>query len=134
MTSTRKAVRRARTLFISAVLGVVLLSASAAQGAITYVQSAGASNNAASATLAVTFPSSNTQGNFIVAAISFDSTGGLTWSCSDSQGNAYSKATSVNDARHSQLLGICYAANVKAGANTATVASGLSQSGARYFS
>ena len=42
--------------------------------------------------------------------------------CSDSQGNTYSVATTQYDGINNQSLAICYAANVKSGANTVTAA------------
>jgi hypothetical protein len=99
--------------------GVVhLTSTLRAATPILLVQSASTSNNASGGTLTRTFTSANAAGNLIVVAISFDTNSGTTWSCSDSLGNTYTKATGTNDVRHQQLLGICYASNVKAGANT----------------
>src|SRR5207237_5411391 len=40
--------------------------------------------------------------------------------CSDSQGNAYSIATSQYDNINNQFLAICYGPNIRAGANTVT--------------
>jgi hypothetical protein len=90
----------------------------------TYVQGATATGSGSGTSLARAFGSANGAGNLIVGLVSFDSSGGTPWSCSDTQGNMYAQAASVNDPRHSQLLGMCYAANVKAGANTVTVTYG----------
>src|SRR5437016_9717443 len=47
---------------------------------------------------------------------------GSSVTCSDSQGNTYSVATTQYDGVNNQSLAICYAANVKSGANTVTAA------------
>src|SRR4029078_11328004 len=85
------------------IVSAFLLFPSPVHASIARVQSAGATNNATGASIVVAFPDTITAGNLIVAAVTFDSTGGTTWSCSDSLGNTYVKATSVNDVRHSQL-------------------------------
>src|SRR5256885_9455505 len=92
---------------------------------ITHLQSAAVTAGSSSATsLSQRFPSANTAGSLIVAAVSFDSSNGTAWSCSDSRGNTYSIALLRNDIRHNQAVGICYSAATASGQNTATVSSG----------
>src|SRR5438034_1193760 len=88
----------------SLALLVVLGHAQGANAAIGYVQSASAQSSTSATSVSKAFISANAQGNLIVAAISFDSSGGTAWSCSDSQGNSYSQATFINDSRVSQAL------------------------------
>src|SRR5207244_2245912 len=57
-------------------------------------------------------------GDLIVAAISWGSNASV--SCSDSQGNTYTVATTQYDNISNQSLAICYAANIKGGADTIT--------------
>ena len=82
-----------------------------------YVQSAGTSD-----TTTASFSSNNTAGNTIIAAISWGNN--ATPTCSDSQGNTYTIATNTYDSTNNQSLGICYATNIKAGANTFTLDAG----------
>jgi hypothetical protein len=84
---------------------------------VAYVQGAATTNNAAGTSMSQAFTTANVAGNLIVAAVSW-SNGSVT--CSDSQGNSYSVATTQYDNVNDQSLAICYAANVKAGANTVT--------------
>ena len=89
-----------------------------------HLQSAAVSGSSSAMSLSRAFTSANSAGSLIVAAVSFDSSGGTAWSCSDSQGNTYSNAIFRNDTRHNQALGICYAPGIKAGSNTVTVSYG----------
>src|SRR3989442_3216738 len=75
-------------------------------------------NNASSSSMTQAFTTPNVAGNLIVVAVSWGSNGSVT--CSDSQGNSYSVATTQYDITNVQSLAICYAANVKGGANTVT--------------
>jgi len=86
--------------------------------AVGYVQSAGKSNDTAAASISQAFPSPNTTGNLIVAAVSWGNN--ATVSCSDSQGNTYAVATTQYDSVNNQSLAICYATNVNGGTNTVT--------------
>ncbi|PYS12164.1 MAG: hypothetical protein DMG15_15320 [Acidobacteria bacterium] len=85
---------------------------------VLFIQGAATTNNATATNIAQAFGSSNTAGNFIVAAVSAENNPALT--CSDSQGNAYSIATTQYDNINNQFLAICYAPNIRAGANTVT--------------
>jgi glucose/arabinose dehydrogenase len=85
---------------------------------VVFVQGTGTSNNASATSIAQAFTSPNTAGNLIVAAVSSENN--PTVACSDSQGNTYSVATTQYDNTKNQFLAICYAANVRAGANTVT--------------
>ena len=85
---------------------------------VVLVQGAGATSNPSATSIAQAFTSTNTAGNFIVAAVSSENNPAVT--CSDSQGNSYSIATTQYDNIKNQFLAICYAANVSAGTNTVT--------------
>jgi len=98
--------------------GNASVTVTAASSAPSYVQGATATNNANGTTLAKAFTTANTAGNLIVVAVSWGNNSTLT--CSDSLGNVYAVATTQHDSVNNQSLGICYAANVKAGANTVT--------------
>ncbi len=102
----------------------LLFETAQAQAVVAHVQSASASGSASGTSLAAVFSSDNTAGNLIVAAVSFDSSEGTIWTCSDTRGNTYAQATFTHDTRHGKTLGICYAANVTSGANTVTVSFG----------
>jgi hypothetical protein len=95
-----------------------------AASAPAYVQGSAVLNDAGAFTIARAFTTANTAGNLIVAAVSWDSTATLT--CSDSQGNAYVVVTTQYDATWDQSLAVCYAVNIKAGANTVTASFGSS--------
>jgi len=85
---------------------------------VAYVQGANMTSDSAASSIARAFTTSNTAGNLIIAAVSWGNSGGVT--CSDSQGNAYAVATTQTDSVYNQSLAICYAPNVKGGANTVT--------------
>ena len=87
-------------------------------GSIALVQSTGfaSTQSPAQFTTSLAFASAPATGNLIVVAFSFDSSFATTASCSDSLGNTYAMAALVNDAAHTQQLGICYAANIIGGA------------------
>ena len=86
---------------------------------ITHKQTANITNNGASTTVSRAFTSANAVGNFIAVAVSWGNS--ATFSCSDTQGNVYAMATTAYDSSNGQSLGICYAPNIKAGANTVKV-------------
>jgi hypothetical protein len=111
-----------------ALSGDFTFTTAAFASAIAHLQSATVAGGASAISLSRAFSSANTAGSLIVAAMSFDSTGGIALSCSDSQGNAYSNAIVRDD--NTQAAGICYAAAVRAGANTVTVTFGVAH-GAR---
>jgi hypothetical protein len=94
------------------------VTVTAATSAPAYVQGTTATNNATGVTMAKAFTTANTAGNLIVVAVSWGNNSTLT--CSDSLGNTYTVATTQHDSVNNQSLAICYAANVKAGANTVT--------------
>jgi prepilin-type N-terminal cleavage/methylation domain-containing protein len=85
---------------------------------ITHVQTAAITDDNFAGSISRAFSSSNTAGNTIVAAFSWGYS--FTPSCSDSQGNTYTVVTNQFDNTNSQSLAICYATNIKAGANTVT--------------
>ncbi len=100
----------------------------AASAVATHVQSVGTTANGAGSTIAKAFVSANTAGNLIVAAVTWDaSSSGGSLTCSDSQGNTYATATTQWDGPNTQWLGVCYAPNVKAGANTVTASFGANR-------
>ena len=84
---------------------------------VSYLQGAATTD-----TTTASFLGNNTAGNTIIAAISWGNNASA--SCSDSQGNTYAIATTAYDATNNQSLGICYATNIKAGANTFTLNAG----------
>jgi hypothetical protein len=95
---------------------------------IAFVQSAtnGAGCDAgSSSTVAATFGSNITAASGIVVLYSIDSDPDAT-NCSaatvaDTRSNSYTVAVSVNNATNNQCIGIAYAVNSSAGANTVTV-------------
>lgn len=91
---------------------------------VAFVQSATATRDGARTTVTRAFAASNTGGNLIAAAVSWAT--GTAPTCSDSQGNAYAVATVRYDAKTKRSLAICYAANIRGGANTVKVRFGAS--------
>lgn len=89
-----------------------------AHAAPVHVQAATSSNNGSSTSIARAFTSANTAGNLIVAVVSWNSPNTGTFTCSDTQANAYTQAAAQWDSTTSRWLGICYAPNIKAGSNT----------------
>ena len=71
--------------------------------------------------MSLTFGSNNTAGNLIVLTTTWDTGGATSFTCADTRGNTYSSAYIVADSVQNQSLGICYAYNIGAGANTVTV-------------
>lgn len=74
--------------------------------------------------MSLAFNSSTTASNLIVVAATWNSSTYTTITCSDSQSNVYSPVVYQNDATNSQMVGVCYAPNIAAGATTVTVAWG----------
>jgi hypothetical protein len=83
-----------------------------------YVQGATATASTNTNSIASAFTSPNQAASLIVAAVTWSGDGTMT--CSDTQGNAYSLAVIQFDSVNWQSLAICYAPNVKSGANTVT--------------
>ena len=98
----------------------VTVQVSNAPGSVisAFVQTAGLSNNGGGGNIAAAFNAATNAGNLIVAAVSWGDPSSLT--CSDSQGNVYTTATTQYDSAMNQSLGICYAANIKGGTDTVT--------------
>jgi len=91
-----------------------------------FVQTANVTNDAVATNISRAFTTSNTAGNLIAVAVTWDGNTGAPI-CSDSQGNTYTVANYQFDSTMSQSLAICYAPNIKAGANTVTVTFGSSR-------
>jgi hypothetical protein len=79
-------------------------------------------NNAAPTSLSVAFSSSNTAGNFLACFVWENAAG--TFSVSDTQGNAWSAASTVKTVG-SDSFQLWYAPNCKAGANTVSTTGGV---------
>jgi concanavalin A-like lectin/glucanase superfamily protein/galactose oxidase-like protein/Big-like domain-containing protein/IPT/TIG domain-containing protein len=77
---------------------------------------------ATSTTLA--FNTANSAGNFIL--VSVRASGNQTYTVSDSRGNTYKKAVQFNETVDGTTLGLFYAENIFAGANTVTVSDTVS--------
>lgn len=90
---------------------------------VSYVQGTTMTNDAAATTAPVTMPANVTTGNFIVVAVSWDTTATQSFSCSDTRGNAYTNIGTVwNDTTNTQGMSICYAQNISGNAaDTVTV-------------
>src|SRR5262249_9179159 len=92
-----------------------------AVSAPTYVQSAGSTADGHATTIAKAFTSPTAAGNLIAAAASWDANSNSgTLTCTDTQANSYTTAVTQWDSVNNQWLGVCYAPNVKAGADTVT--------------
>jgi hypothetical protein len=95
---------------------------------VVFAQTAGGANQATGTTLTQAFSGTNTAGNAIVVAASWNSTGSnRSVTCTDTSNNDYQTAIIQNDATKVQAVAICYATNIKAaaaGANTVTVTYG----------
>lgn len=113
--------RTVSAVAIVGLLGGMLFYSNVYAAAPAYVQSASITNNGNGTTIAKAFTSPNTAGNLLVAAVTWDSNNAGTFTCTDSQANTYVNAVSQWDSLNTQWLGICYAPNSKAGANTVTV-------------
>lgn len=102
--------------------------ASATPSAVAHVQSAAASSDAASATIAKAFTANTVVGNSLVVVVSWDTGGGSgAPTVTDSEGNAFKLATNAADSRHNQALAIFYASAIRGGADTITVNFGANQ-------
>ena len=115
---------RFRLIAIIAVVGLfagVVFSSNALAMTPTFVQAASVAPGGNANTIVKAFTNPNTAGNLIVVAATWDanaSGGALT--CTDSQANAYVTAATQLDSANGQWLGVCYAPNIKSGANTVT--------------
>ena len=87
-------------------------------GTVAFIQGAAATDDDNSKTIARAFAAATTPGDLIVVAISWGTKGSV--SCSDSQRDTYAVATNQYDGANNQSLAICYAANIKGGADTIT--------------
>ena len=101
-------------------------SATTSTATPTFVQQASVASAAAATSSVLAFGSNNTLGNTIIVAVSWNTVSSLTPTCSDSQGNTYSAIVLETDDPDNSQSGICYATNIKAGANTVTVTYGAS--------
>jgi hypothetical protein len=101
------------------------VTASGGGGSITFVQTAGVSDDSPAATISQAFNANNTAGNLIVVAVSWGDNAAPSIRASDSLGNTYSVAINDFDAGNRQGLAILYAPSIRAGANTVTVTLGV---------
>jgi hypothetical protein len=94
--------KNAKRLWTSAILVLAAItvfgSPGTAAGAINFVQTAGATNDAAGSSISQAFGTSNTAGNLIVVAVSWGDNPAPSISATDTLGNAYFVAT--NDLFH----------------------------------
>jgi len=111
-------IRDAGNLTVTSSVAVTVNATPPGPASIAYVQGASITNDAGATTIARAFTTSVAAGNLIVAAVSWGSS--ATLSCTDSQANVYAVATTQHDSVNNQSLGICYAANAKAGTTTVT--------------
>ena len=99
-------------------------SSSAATGVVTatpaHVQTATSSSSAGGATT-LAFGSNNTAGSLIVVATTWDASTATGITCADSKGNVYATPLKLLDTNAQQYIGVCYAPNIAAGANSVTV-------------
>jgi hypothetical protein len=103
------------------VSGSTTLTVTAVGAAITFVQTAGATNDAAGSSVSRAFGASNTAGNLIVVAVSWGDNPAPSINATDTLGNTYFVATNDFDPGNRQGLAILFAPNIRAGANTVTV-------------
>jgi len=89
----------------------------------TAVQYRATASSTSATTQTLAFTSNNTAGNTIIVAASWQDTG-ITPTCTDTQNNTYSVMVTETDATNDSQSGICYATNIKAGADTVTVTYG----------
>jgi murein DD-endopeptidase MepM/ murein hydrolase activator NlpD len=85
---------------------------------------AASNTSGTSLSIAKAFTSNNTAGNLIVAMVSWDNANTNSMTCSDSQGNYYTTALLSKDTTNQDDIAICYAADIKGGANTVTATFG----------
>ena len=116
--------RSRKVKFISITLVAVVVAATVwqplASAAPAQIQVGTATSNSASTSIAKAFSSANTAGNLIVAVVSWNSVNTGTFTCSDTRANTYTVADAQWDSTTNRWLGVCYAANIKAGSNTVT--------------
>src|SRR5882762_6328283 len=115
-----------RRRLIRAVLLLVAVTAvgpvpTPAAAAITLVQTAGSTSDAAAASISQAFSANNAAGNLIVVAVSWGDNPAPALSASDTRGNTYAVATNDFDPGKQQGLAILFAPNSRAGANTVSV-------------
>ena len=110
-----------------ALLVLVFFWPVAAEAGINLVQHVG-KDAGASASSSLAFTSSNAAGNFIAVAVR-SGRSGQTFAVSDSQGNTYRLAVTLNvtlDSPSGDTLAVYYAENIRGGANTVSIAQSLS--------
>ena len=92
-----------------------------AHAAISLVQAASSTSAGGTPSMSLKFPGNNAAGNAIIIATEF-ADNNVTSTCTDTLGNTYvSDAVLQYDATHLQGITICYALNIKGGANTTTI-------------
>ncbi len=115
-------------VIIAAAAGGLLIWGQVHAAPPSHIQSASVSMNGGGTNIAKAFTSANTAGNLVVAAITWDAnTSGGSVTCSDTQANSYTTAVTQWDSANGQWLAVCYAPNVKAGANTVTATFGANR-------
>src|SRR2546426_5649547 len=119
MKSDKRLWKSALLVFVA--ITVVGSPVTTAGAAINFVQTAGFTNDSASASIAQAFAASNTAGNLIVVAVSWGDNPAPAISATDTLGNPYGVATNDFDPGNRQGLAILFAPNIRAGANTVTV-------------
>ncbi len=107
---------------LASILGVVIVPAAPAAAAVTLVQAIDHGDNSGGQSMSKAFLSNNTAGNAIIAAFGFE--GGASPTCGDSQANQYDMAVLDYYPAQNRTMGVCYARNIAAGANTVTVSIG----------
>lgn len=106
-------------VLIATLLVIFPVSPDPASATPSFVQ-ARTTTTTSSMNMNLAFSSNNTAGNLIVVAVTWDSATNSTFSCSDSRGNTYASPIIQNDPGNNQAIGVCWAANIAAGANTVT--------------
>jgi hypothetical protein len=96
------------------------LSGTVRGSAISLIQSTSCNFEGSVTTGACAFTNPNVAGDFIGVVIRAGAIG-ETFTCSDTNGNSYTLALSVQETVDDNELGICYAPNIAAGPNTITV-------------
>lgn len=134
-TGTWSRLRRHATLVISFALAATTFALAPTQPASAatlpaYVQSSGATSNAAVASLSTTLSASTAPGNAIIALVAFDDRVTSVFSCSDNQDDKFSNTAVAENPTNHEVLGVCYATNIPGGAATITATFGA----APYYS
>jgi hypothetical protein len=109
-------------------------TAAAASAGIAFVQSTSTAPRTGVTSASAAFPTNNTAGNLIIASVGYWIQLG-TSSISDTQGNAYTQASSIafnNSVPPSDTDTIWYAKNIKSGPNTVTVNFANAQNGVNF--